>query len=249
MLVMAITLIVFWARNQRKMYQKERAVQRMQLDHQQALLNNNILVQEQERSRIARDLHDEIGNRLNITRLNIAQLRPDNPDHWPELISDAKTLIDAAIDASRRISHDLLPPVLQEFGLSKAVAELCRELSQSGTLKAEFEANDDASKRFDRTTELGMFRIVQELMTNSIKHARAAKITVTLDRQNNHLELQYADDGKGMDLKKLSESNGLGLQNLESRATMINGILQLKSSPGNGFHATLTVKDDQHESN
>ena len=180
MLMMAITLLVFYYRNQRRLYEKERDVQDMKLQHQQALLENNIMVQEQERRRIARDLHDEIGNKLNITRLNIAQLRPSNSEHWPELIGDAKQLIDAAIDASRRISHNLLPPVLQEFGLAKAVAELCRELTQPSGLTATLHAAGEQPERLKEATELGIFRIVQELVSNTLKHANATSIDITL---------------------------------------------------------------------
>lgn len=245
---MALTLLVFYNRHQRKLYAKERAVQEMQLAHQRALLENNILVQEQERRRIARDLHDEIGNKLNITRLNIAQIRPDNATQWPNLIGDAKQLIDAAIDASRRISHNLLPPVLQEFGLEKALAELCRELSTADSLKATCDMRNKVNERLDKQTELGVFRIVQELVNNTLKHARANSITVQLELLADRLHLQYADDGVGFDLEKARKSNGLGLQNLESRAAMIHGKLEIDSAPGQGFRASLTIKNPTYAS-
>ena len=110
-----------------------------------------------------------------------------------------------------------------------------------GSVVAALTPEGGISERLDQRTELGIFRIVQELVSNSLKHANAANITISLSKQGKNVVLQYSDDGIGFDMEKASKGNGLGLQNLESRASMIHGTLDIQSSPGNGFQATLSV--------
>lgn len=241
MLLMAVLLIVTYQRHQRKLLRKEMQVKEVELKHSQSLLEHTILVQEQERSRIAKDLHDEIGNTLNITRMNIARLKPMDDAQSPLLITQAKTLIDAAIESTRRISHDLLPPTLETLGLVQAFKELFNDVDRSGAMHTKVEMNEIDEIELDRVQALGLFRIVQELVTNTIKHAGATQVHFYVDLEKDVMTLIYKDDGCGFDPAAVRE-NGLGWHSIENRGQMIGAAIHLESGLDKGIKVIIELK-------
>ena len=143
-----------------------------------------------------------------------------------------------AIDTTRRIAHDLLPPTLEEFGLYEAIQELCDAYSSSGKLEVSMEA-DRTCVIEDKKKELNLFRILQELISNSIKHGQAKKIEMNCGLNNGRLEITYKDNGKGFDSTQKRKSKGLGMNSIDSRMKMIKGEWDYSSSVGNGMEAKI----------
>lgn len=240
MLGLALLFIVFFIRSQRKMFEKQMQVQRLELHHKEQLLYSTIHTQEEERKRIAKDLHDEVGSKLNVIHINLYRLKKvASTPALETTVSEIFTVINEAIDTTRRISHDLLPPTLENFGLKEAIKELCDSYRYAEDLILRFEVMQYEDKVIDKTVEINFFRVLQELITNSMKHAAASQIGIRLWLTSKELRLEYRDNGKGFDSKMLNSKSGLGMQNIESRMAMVKAKFQIESMPGKGVFATL----------
>ena len=139
MLALALSLVMFFNKSQRRLLQEKMKVQEAELAHQEKLLYSTIRTQESERKRIAKDLHDDIGSKLNVIFLNMNRVSRAVKDSPPvqEMISEINGVIHHTIDTTRRISHDLLPPTLDKFGLLEALKELCDNYQKSNAVNVE----------------------------------------------------------------------------------------------------------------
>ncbi len=243
MVALALAFVLFFNLLQRKLLTEKNQRQELKLRHQEALLHSTILTQEKERSRIARDLHDEIGSKLNVIHLNMHRLRKIGGESpaLAETLEEVNQLIHKTIGTTRRISHELLPPTLEDFGLIEALKELIGGYQSAGVkLELSHESNQWARNKL---VEINLFRIVQELLSNSIKHGEAELIRIEVTLGQQQFRLYYADDGKGFELKNDAQRNGLGLRNLESRANMISASLEFLTAPGKGVQVTVENRD------
>lgn len=242
MLTLALLFVLVLNRSQKKLLVEKNERQALQLKHQQELLHSTILTQEKERKRIAKDLHDEIGSKLNVIHLNMHRLKKhdDGSDTFRETISEVKSIINKTIDTTRRISHDLLPPILEEFGLVEGIKEFTESYNHSGLINIDFQYQISSETKLGKLVELNLFRIIQELTKNSIHHGAAKNIRINLNNSTQKLALSYHDDGKGFDPKKI-QKKGLGLRNLESRVDMIGASYQLQSAPGKGVNVEISI--------
>lgn len=241
MVALALAFVLFANFSQKKLLQEKNHRQELQIQHQQALLTGTLMAQEQERRRIAKDLHDEVGSNLNVLHLNLHRLKKTMGDRPESLgvFDEIGGLVADTIETTRRISHDLLPPTLESFGLQPAFKELAETYNRSGTVS--IETDFSGQRRLpDSTTEINLFRIVQELISNSIRHGKAPNIRIGLDVQPGRVTLKYRDDGVGFN-PGLVEKTGLGLKNLESRISMINGQWNIQSEPGKGVQVEIIV--------
>lgn len=136
MLALSLALVLFFYKSQRRLLQEKMIAQQSELQYQEKLLYNNILTQEKERKRIAKDLHDDIGSKLNVIFLNMHRIERAAKESPPilDMVSDINQVINITIDTTRRISHDLLPPTLDNFGLIEAVKELCETYQKSDSV-------------------------------------------------------------------------------------------------------------------
>ena len=159
-----------------------------------------------------------------------------------DMVSDINQVINITIDTTRRISHDLLPPTLDNFGLIEAVKELCETYQKSDSVNVLLEVKQNDGRLVDKTTELNLFRIIQELISNSIKHGEAEQISIDLWLGSKNLKLEYRDNGKGFDLAKLDDKKGLGTQNMESRVKMMGGKMNIQSSMGEGILVRVSAE-------
>lgn len=237
MLALALAFVVFFNRSQKRILVEQMRNQKLAIQHQQTLLHSTILTQEKERKRIARDLHDEIGSKLNVILLNIHRLRaPGHELAQSEAITqEMSTLINTTIDTTRRISHDLLPPTLEEFGLIETIKELQTNINKSGTVNIDFTLVKEESTIENEIIELNLFRVLQELINNSIRHGSASEIGIKLWLSITQTKLEYSDNGSGFDLSALKKSKGIGLKNIESRLHIIKAKYEYHSSPGEGM--------------
>lgn len=193
-----------------------------------------IEAQEAERRRISRELHDQVGQILTAVKMNLHSLweKCDAPEIQAS-IQDNMEVIDEAVDQVRDLSVDLRPLLLDDFGL---VVALRWYLDRQRSIATEFNTHtlceDD---RFSTELETACFRIVQEAVTNVVRHAKANRIVVTLERTESQMMLLISDDGVGFDVSKLRNAGStLGLHGMEERVRALGGLITIASSPSVG---------------
>jgi signal transduction histidine kinase len=229
MFIMAITLVLVVVFHQRKVIRFNKQIQKMEEERQQMLLRASIRFQEEERQRIAADLHDDAGPLLATARLYLNEnLIHQEPAVQLQSIFSAKQIIDDSIQLIRNISHSLMPPTLKNFGLEAALKDLFEKINGSGVVNASARFHDNR-QRLNDEQELLVFRVVQELVTNIIKHSKAGFIHLTQNAQENNAYFRLHHDGKGIlqeDFERMEyNSTGLGLKNIQSRIRVLKGTI------------------------
>lgn len=199
---------------------------------QQERTRNEIIILEKERKRIAYDLHDELGPLLSAIKMNLNSLDIQNQEDQA-VIEKAGQRIDDIVRNMRSISYDLLPVTLQRRGLIEAIREMATSPDTVKQLQVQLSVLQ--SPNIDKEEEVHVFRIVQEIMHNTIRHAKARQLHITISREKQRLVLVMQDDGIGFDPGKLSkQKGGLGLKSIESRAQILNSRMLLETAPGRG---------------
>lgn len=216
-------------------------VKEMELSYQQDVIYRTLDAVEDERKRVARDLHDEVGAALSAMRLLIGQL---SQPHLPateaqSLTTTFKGVIDHTIDSVRRISNDLLPQGLNELGLAYALEGLCENTMNLADVTVELVMDDKIT--LPGRTNLIVYRLAQELLNNTLKHAEATVIDLNLQQTADALVLHYTDNGKGFDYEQAWQKRSFGLKNIETRAQMLNGAAVFDTRPGKGLHVTIRI--------
>lgn len=198
---------------------------------------------ESERKRIAKDLHDGIGQQLSGLRLGWEGLEQSIKPHLPEQSAKLQTLntvLDEACSEVRSISHRMMPKALQEKGLLVALEELLRKSIGITSIKYQFEHYKVENERFDERIEIGLYRVCQELLGNILKHSNATDIIIQLYKNKNQIILIVEDNGIGFD--PAIAKDGIGLKNIESRLQTINGEVSWERGPERGTVASVKVK-------
>ena len=191
-----------------------------------------IEAEEKERIRIARELHDGLGQMLSTARVNIAALEGEvNPDD-EKLVTNSLTVIDDSIKEVRNISHKMMPVALIEFGLIKAVDVLVMRINEARAMTIQFHHN--GIDRLEQSVEISIYRIIQEVLNNIIKHSDAKNIMIDLHKSGTKILLKINDDGKGFNTGDIGKSKGIGWNNIYSRLSVINGNMDVQSDPGRG---------------
>lgn len=246
MLAFALAFILFVNYSQKKILKEQMRVQKLALQHQEELLHSTILTQEAERKRIARDLHDEIGSKLNIIFLNTHRLKVPGKSSQDihSITQEVESVINTTIDSIRLISHELLPPTLEEFGLAETIKELQFSINKLGSIHIEFTQIDNQDVIDDSLIELNLFRVIQELLNNSIKHGKATEVDIKLWVLHNNIKLTYQDNGIGFDSTQMTAKRGLGIKNIESRLQMIKADHVYESVVGKGTKVTIERKQN-----
>jgi signal transduction histidine kinase len=254
MLVLTIGLILFIIFHQRKVIRYQMRLQHMEGEQQKILLNASIRLQEEERQRLAADLHDDAGPLLATARLYLNE-NLVNQDKATQLqaIFQARQILDDTIQLIRNISHSLMPPTLKNFGLESAINDLFQKISGSGAINASSRFHDYRD-RLKPEKELIVFRIIQELINNILKHSNSSFIHLTQNVHGDKFYLRMHHDGRGIiqsDFDKLNKSNiGLGLKNISSRLKVVQGSINFEKDISQTYYKiTLELpKDEPFES-
>lgn len=209
-------------------------------------INAMIEGQEGERQRIARDLHDRLGSILSMVKVHFKSVE----DHIEELKTSNKSqyekanqLLDDACDEVRKISHNIASGVLTKFGLVAALEDLKETLEESKKIKVEFIAHG-LYDRLDNEVEITIYRIIQELISNILKHAEAENITIQIMNRENDLHISVEDDGKGFDANK-KEDEGMGLKNVMTRVDSLDGELYIDSMIDKGTSISISIPNKE----
>lgn len=221
-----ILTFLFYALTQRKIRERQKLIS---LEQKQSMEISHALMEgeEQERARIARELHDGLGGKLTGIKLNIENVARTNNDGTMQ--QTAHQLEEAVADI-RNLSQNLMPPSLMRYGLEEAVRDFIQNLKTPGT-KIEFYASN-LSSLTDRNKQLSVYRVIQELLNNAVKHAKASHILLQSTVEDNLLLIDIEDNGVGFDVKNTKRN--MGLNNIETRVRFLNGTLTIDSQPGKG---------------
>lgn len=244
MLLLAAGIFFFFVSYQKRLLKKQVELNKVKQKQQEEILRNNVLAQENERKRIAQDLHDEVGAMLSVVKLNVGRIEKKSEEEKAKALAGAtKEYLDEVITQVRRISRALLPPSLEKLGLFYAVEELAQWVNKSDQIKIICWKSGEPF-RFESKKELGIFRIVQELLNNAIKHAKASEINIKVHFSTKGLGIVVSDNGTGFKLKEMVRT-GLGLKNLESRSEMLGAHFKMKSEVGKGTTAIIYLMKDE----
>ncbi len=253
MLILTIGLVLFIIFHQRRVARYQQTLQKMEQEQQKILLTASIKLQEEERQRLAADLHDDAGPLLATARLYLNE-NLVNQDKATQLqsIFQARQIIDDTIQLVRNISHSLMPPTLKNFGLESAINDLFQKISNSGSMNASSRFHE-YKDRIKPEKELVVFRIVQELVNNILKHSNASFIHLTQNVHGDKFYLRIHHDGRGIvqsDFDKLNKSNiGLGLKNISSRLRVVHGNIMFEKDISQTYYkVTIELpKDDPYQ--
>jgi two-component system NarL family sensor kinase len=216
------------ARKEQKLQQEQIAF--LERQQQVVALQSMVNGQETERTRIARDLHDGLGGLFSTIKMYFSTLGHREAGLANnELFQQSFKMVDNAAVEIRRIAHNMMPEVLIKMGLSKAINELCEHNNSAGSLKIVYQESG-MEERLDASTEIMLYRIVQELLNNIIKHANARNAIVQFIRDENRLSVTVEDDGKGFDVNSIETDKHTGIENIKTRVAYLNGNIQVEST-------------------
>jgi len=234
----SISFILIQVRQQRRMFLQKKKADEAEIMHQAALLQTVIISQDEERKRVGQDLHDDVGTALSNLRMTIEAI--PKLEEIEGIQDRCKQMIDAVIQNVRAISHDLAPPCLEYLGFFEALEELAETVTTIHRIQINI--NTGASMpaaELSRTQKVSLYRVMEELMNNTIKHADADSITITIEQEQQALLITYNDDGKGLGEQAILKK-GMGLLNIESRLLVIGAELKI-AAPENGFLALIKL--------
>ncbi len=230
----------------RQIFNLQDQLEAMRKTSEKRMLMGIIQGEENARRTIAGDLHDGMGPLLSSVKMIIssADTKKMNPENR-KIVEQTCTVIDEAIVTLREISNHLSPHLLKNFGLVKAIETLTKQLFANSPIKVVLHS-DISAKRYNYDVEINVYRIVTELLNNSVKHAGAETIELGLKEELNHrLMVDYRDDGKGMKpgcfFGQDPSFSGMGLDNIYSRVTSLDGSVSVDSSQGKGFYAHIEI--------
>jgi two-component system, NarL family, sensor kinase len=235
-------------RSKQKVAKQQQALQQAKIselekDKQLLAIDAMLQGQEEERSRIAKDLHDGLGGMLSGTKLSFMNMKEN-------LIMDASNVsafensilqLDNTIAELRKVAHNLMPEALVKFGLKNAILDYCNALQLSSKTKIVYEQMGE-DRALGNTTDLYIYRIIQELVNNSIKHASTNTILVQLTKTPQKVLITVEDDGKGFDKNILNQHAGIGMKSLQQRVDYLKGALEINSKPNEGTSIYIELK-------
>lgn len=214
-------------------------------DQEISILSARVEGQDTERQRISEDLHDHLGSKLSAVKLYYDAAR-ENPGDV-SAVEKARILLDETIAETRRIAHNLSSGVLTRFGLVAAVKNLQETLEQTKKIDIEFIAHGMDRHEMSKDLEINFYRIIQELISNILKHAGATQITIQLTRHSDGLiSLIVEDNGKGFNTKNIS-LNSMGLENLKGRVRRFDGNINIDTQPGYGTTVIVEINEKEHQ--
>lgn len=223
-------------RNKQKLQQQR--INELETEKQLAATEAVLKGEEQERTRLAKDLHDGLGGMLSGIKYSFQNIKenlvltPDNARAFERSLD----MLDSSIREMRRVAHNMMPETLVRYGLDEALQEFCNEIDRSGAVHASYQSIDMYKVELEQTAAVNIYRIVQELVTNAIKHAAATQILVQAhtSEQDGLLSVTVEDDGKGFDPKTIGQTGGIGWSNILNRIEFLKGKLDVQSAPGKG---------------
>jgi signal transduction histidine kinase len=229
----------------RKIFNFIKRAEQARREAEKRVLNAIIQTEEKERKRFAKDLHDGLGPLLSTVKMSVSTLQlMDTDSARKEIIENTAHLVDESIKSIKEISNNLSPHILNNFGLASAIKDFTNKID-SKLIQIHFDSNA-FNRRFDENIEVVLYRVVCELINNTLKHAQAKNIDINFNFQHKTILLSYSDDGVGFDVNEVAGDNpsgaGMGYSNMISRVSSVKGKMELESSAESGTKVLIRVK-------
>jgi signal transduction histidine kinase len=239
-----LIIVVLGYRN----YQQKQKLQQQrisELETQQQLTATEAVLkgEEQERTRLAKDLHDGLGGMLSGIKYSFNTMKgnlimtPENAQAFERSMD----MLDSSIKEMRRVAHNMMPEALVKFGLDTALKDFCNDINQTGALKVNYQSIGLANITIAQTTAITIYRIVQELINNTMKHAAATSAIVQLSQTDGIISITVEDDGKGFDTAVLNQSKGIGWSNIQNRIEFLKGTIDVKAEAAKGTSVHIEI--------
>lgn len=241
--ILVVFIIIFISLYQKRYYNHLKEKQEMNSNFQQELLKTRLEIQEETFRNISQEIHDNIGQALSLVKLNLNTVDPHNAALVINKLSESKNLLTKTIQDLRDIARSLNTDFISDIGLTVAVEQLLQILERTGQYKISFSVEGSSYKN-NPQRELVIYRIVQELLNNIVKHADADDINIEMHYLSDKLVITVKDNGRGFDTRAVrssESSNGLGLRNMATRMNLISGSIDIRSNPGSGTKATIEL--------
>jgi len=244
MILLTAFLIIFFVVYQRRLLDQQERNNKIEIDYQKSLLNAGIIAQEAERKRYAVDLHDGVGGVLSAIKLYVQRLHPDLPPEEFSLMREkALEAIAETILEVRSVTNDLLPQSLERVGLITSCRGLCKKIADIKAIEIDFQCNE--KRRFHQNREKAVFRIVQELTNNTLKHSDANQLKLYFYFQSTYLRVRYSENGPGFTPNNSAVQDprqGLGLKGIASRIAFLNAEWKDNTALGKGVNVEFTIQ-------
>jgi two-component system, NarL family, sensor kinase len=236
------SLLIFSVYRRKKIQQQAELAEEMA--RQRELRNKAVIeAEEKERRRIAQDLHDGVGQILSAAKLNLSNYQSKitaQSQEEKDALKNAVDLIDDSVKEVRAVSHNMMPNTLIKLGLASAVREFITKIGNVPNLKIDLEIVG-LDKRLPEQTETVLYRVIQEIVNNIIKHSKANHVGLQLIKHDTEFTVMIEDNGVGFDTAKISEFSGIGLKNIISRVEFLNGTVDFDSTPGHGTNVIIEI--------
>ncbi len=248
-LLVVVSLIYRNFRNRQQLAKQQDELQQQRIsqlekDKQLVAVDSLLKGQEEERSRLAKDLHDGLGGLLSGVKFSLSNMKDNliiTPDNMA-VFERSLDMLDTSIRELRRVAHNMMPEMLTKFGLDEALKEYCNSVNAAKLISVKYQSVG-MELRLDKATEIIVYRVIQELLNNILKHAEASEVFIQLVRENNRLSIVVEDNGKGFDTAILESNKGAGWSNIRSRVEYLKGRLDVHSEAEKGtlVNIELTV--------
>ncbi|MDE6451632.1 MAG: sensor histidine kinase [Odoribacter sp.] len=226
----------------RKIFQFMRRVDGIRRESEKRVLAAVIRTEEQERQRFAKELHDGLGPLLSVIKMLVSGLDGNKaPEMNDKIKLNLRQAVDEAIAGVRNISANISPHILNNFGLRDAVEAFIKRLRQSEEFTVCFTTNL-TNERFGYNAEVILYRVICELINNTLRHAAASRVSIDIQLEEGCLYLEYTDNGIGFDVQTIARHDGMGLNNMRYRLQSGNGDIEIVSEHGKGMRANAYIK-------
>ena len=242
-ILLIISLLSYRTYQQKQKLQQQR-INELETEKKLTATEAVLKGEEQERTRLAKDLHDGLGGMLSGIKFSMNTMKgnlimtPENNQAFERSMD----MLDSSIKEMRRVAHNMMPEALVRFGLDTALKDFCNDVNQSGALQINYQSIGMEDVAIEQTTAITVYRIVQELINNSMKHAAARNAIVQVSKSGDHLAVTVEDDGKGFDISVLNKGTGMGWNNIQSRVDFLKGNLDIQSEKEKGTSVHIEFK-------
>ena len=241
-IVLLLAAFLFIKNYRQKLIIRQKRINELEISQQLTATEAVLLGEEKERVRVARDLHDGLGGLLSGIKFSFQNMKGNLtlPLENEEAFTKGMAMLDTSIEEIRRISHNMMPETLVKFGLDTALRDFCTNIDKGDDLQVTYQSIGMEDYNMEQSKSVSLYRIVQELMYNTLKHAKANSVIVQLIKNENNLSLTVEDDGIGFEPTALERNKGIGWNNINSRLNLLKGKLDIHAAPGKGTSVQLT---------
>ncbi len=246
-LAMLVILLLLLYRNYRqKKILQEKRIQELETEKKLTATEAVLKGEERERTRLARDLHDGLGGMLSGIKHSLNTMKGNLIMTEENAVAFERSIemLNNSIMEMRRVAHNMMPESLVRFGLEAALQDYCNDVRGSGALAVNFMPIELSKAPIDQSVSITIYRIVQELLNNAIKHANATEVVIQVGRQNGQFNITVEDNGSGFDTNLLRNSSGIGWMNLQHRVDYLKGTIDIRSEKGSGTSIHIEFPDN-----